>query len=122
MIFRHRVRLLGFGIVNFEIYFTFFECIVLAIEQYAGLLFCITLENELLFALVLVGLWSAQEIHQVNERNFTEETPNENLIVLLFVSFFHFVIWILVTKEGIQVVCEVRCLTRLDIYRVSLCI
>ena len=104
----------------FEIYFFLLEGILLAAEQDACLLLCVTFEHEQLFALILVGLWSPQEVNQVNERDFTEEAPHKDLIVLMFVSLFHFILGVLIAEEGVHIVREVRRLARLNIYRVTL--
>lgn len=76
---------------------------ILVVVECPCLLLWIPCEEVLL---VLIGLCSgsAKEIEEIHVSYLTEESPCENLILLVLVFLFDILVWVLVAEEAVEIV------------------
>ena len=95
-------------------YLLVFESPILVVVHDTRLLLGVTIEEDGLRFLVGV-LRPAKEVDKVDEGDLSQETPGEDLIVLVSELLLNILLWVLIAQEGVQKVREGWDLSRFEV-------
>jgi hypothetical protein len=97
-----------------EVYLLIFESPILVVVHDTRLLLGVTIEEDGLRFLIGV-LRPAKEVNKVDEGDLSQETPGEDLIVLVSELLLNILLWVLIAQEGVQKVREGWDLSRFEV-------
>ena len=95
-------------------YLLIFKSPILVVVHDTRLLLGVTIEEDGLRFLVGV-LRPAKEVDKVDEGDLSQETPGEDLIVLVSELLLKILLWVLIAQEGVQKVREGWDLSRFEV-------